>query len=83
MAGLDFIPLYQLPKSLSDLLNFTVTPNPDPGSSLDSRLRGNDGETPITARLQDSLHRRAKRTSFLANAMFGRPIPFHFRYNFG
>jgi hypothetical protein len=31
--------------------NDTVTPDSDPGSSLDSRLRGNDGETPITVRL--------------------------------
>jgi hypothetical protein len=31
--------------------NGTVTPDSDPGSSLDSRLRGNDGETPITVRL--------------------------------
>jgi len=35
-------------KILSDLQNDTVTPDSDPGSSLDSRLRGNDGETPMT-----------------------------------
>jgi len=51
---------YQLPKLLCDLGNATVTPDSDPGSSLDSRLRGNDGEPPITVRLQDSLHHSAK-----------------------
>jgi hypothetical protein len=62
---------YQLPKVLSDLLNFTVAPDSNPGPSLDSRLRGNDGKTPISARLQDSLHRTAKRTLFFGKRYNG------------
>jgi hypothetical protein len=41
-----------LPKFLSDSQNDTVTPDSDPGSILDSRLRGNDGETPITVAIR-------------------------------
>jgi hypothetical protein len=64
-------PLYQLPIFLSDSQNDTVTADFDPGSSLDSRLRGNDGETPITVSLQGAVHRTAKRTLFLAIAVYG------------
>ncbi len=56
-------------KFFSDLWNYTVTPDFDPGSSLDSRVHGNDGEAPITVRLEDSMLGTAKRTLFLADAI--------------
>jgi hypothetical protein len=59
--------------------NNTVTPDSDPGSSLDSRLRGNDAETPITVRLQDSLYFTAKGTLSLANAISFPSLGLFFR----
>jgi len=39
------------------------------GPVLDSRVRGNDGATPITPSLQDPMRRTARGTLFLATAL--------------
>jgi hypothetical protein len=65
----------------NDHANGVITPDSDPGSSLSrasrDRLRGNDGETPITVRLWDSLYFTAEGTLFLANAIKSNSLKEH------
>jgi len=68
--------IHGLPSDYNNCQNFclicsneTVTPDSDPGSSLDSSVRENDWETPVTLTLQDSILQMTKGTLFFVTAL--------------